>query len=139
MLLRLSDLYYNFTRSHQCFQTSYTKGKCVREGIFFAHRFPSLFVDKKVEFRHLVINYVSDVKKEAYFFHISTFFIDKISQGRKFVRGLAAAIYLYHNGFSQYCSSLSKSKILMYLEKSINVSTVYIKIAVYRFSCYRKL
>ena len=31
-------------------------------------------------------------------FSISTFFINKISQGRKSVRGLAAAIYLYNFG-----------------------------------------
>ena len=38
----------------------------------------------------------TDISKVGLVFSISNFFINKISQGRKSVRGLAAAIYLYY-------------------------------------------
>ena len=46
-------------------------------------------------------------------FSISNFFINKSSQGRKSVRGLAAAIYLYHINFSpiRWCFSPDLTKV----------------------------
>ena len=54
---------------------------------------------KKLDFEKTKPTYYStfkiDIPEEGLVFSISNFFINKISPGRKSVRGLAAAIYLY--------------------------------------------
>ena len=81
-----------------------SKEKCVGdslvgEGTFFVNRFPSLGnlvnekvgIWKKTKPTHYS-TFKTDITKMCLVFSISNFFINKISQGRKSVHGLAAFI-----------------------------------------------
>jgi hypothetical protein len=57
----------------------------------------------------------TDITKVGLVFSISNFFINKISQGRKSVRGLAAANYLYSHTYTKFSVAITGPSIMEHM------------------------